>query len=368
MASLFAEDILTIDVGFRYIKVAQIRKKRTDDLIIVNYGIGDTPKGVIKNGAIQDKERVTAEIMKVIKEHKLNAKDAKIVVSGTNIITRVMMVDRVPESEQIAKIQEVIGLQMPINLNEHVVDYKILGIVNEGEKDMVKVFVTAVSKKIVNSYMDILKNLNLRPIAVDIPANSVSKFFQRNITTNEAENWYRKQRSTAIRTDTFAVLDMGSETTIVNILKNKVPEFNRVILKGSSNIDQAIFKELDLLPNQMELAERYKKMFGIVRNRDLNNDLEWQCSSAAKTVINDIVKNVKACFDFYINKCRGEQIRNIYLIGGGSQMKGVREYFEDNLSIPTYPINVIDVEGLEFMPGLDIDKTVYLINVIGIAS
>jgi len=44
--------------------------------------------------------------------------------------------------------------------------------------------------------------------------------------------------------DAFAVIDFGSETTIINILRNKILEFNKVILSGSSNLDEAIAKNM----------------------------------------------------------------------------------------------------------------------------
>ncbi|MCX7842215.1 MAG: pilus assembly protein PilM, partial [Clostridia bacterium] len=62
----FSNDFLTIDIGFKYIKVAQVRKNKNNDLTIINYGIGDTPKGCIKNGAIGDQARVIERISKII--------------------------------------------------------------------------------------------------------------------------------------------------------------------------------------------------------------------------------------------------------------------------------------------------------------
>ena len=44
--------------------------------------------------------------------------------------------------------------------------------------------------------------------------------------------------------DAFAVIDFSSETTIINILRNKILEFNKVILTGSTNLDDAIAKML----------------------------------------------------------------------------------------------------------------------------
>jgi len=361
-------DFLTIDVGFRYIKIVQVRSKKNDELVIVNYGLGDTPKGCIKNGAIKDRARVTAEIRKVIKENGLNANSAKIVISGTNIITRIIMVDKVDDSEAEERIRREITSCLPVNVDEHRVDYKILDTIMVDGKPKYKVFVTAVSKKIIQSYMSMLSDLNLKPISVDIPANSVSKFFKRNVSYKEPDNWSREQKFSKLRaSNTIAVIDLGSETTIVNILKNKTPEFNRVALMGSSNIDTAIFKELNLESGKEATAERYKKMYGITNKRDLNNELEWRCSNAAKTVINDVIRNIRQCFDFYMARCAGEQVSRIYLIGGGSQMKGIRDYFEENLNTPTYPVHLLDVEAINFSPNLDTERMNYLINALGTA-
>ena len=181
MSIFFLNDFLTIDVGFRYIKIAQVRKKNNDNLVIVNYGLGDTPKGCIKNGAITNRQMVTAEIKKVIKENFLTARSAKIVISGTNIISRIIMVDEVSESKMDDKVKREITECLPVNVEEHKVDYKILDTINDG-KPKVKIFVTAVPKKIINSYLEMLAELDLKPISVDIPANSVSKFFKKNIT------------------------------------------------------------------------------------------------------------------------------------------------------------------------------------------
>jgi len=370
LINLFSfNDYITIDVGFRYIKVVQVRKNKNDDLTVVNYGIGDTPKNAIKNGAIRDKKRVTAEIKKIIADNVLNVKNAKIVISGTNIITRIIMVDMLErmQNNEEARIWDEIKQCMPINLDEHMVDYKILDRITEDGVEKTRIFVTAVSKKIINSYIDMLKELGLKPLSVDIPANSVSKFFKKNITKKVSESYWVKQRTAAANSNTIAVIDLGSETTIINILKDKIPEFNRVVLIGSSNIDEEIFRNLDLEKGQEYKAEMYKKMYGIVEKRDPNNELEWQCSNSAKVVIDEILKNIRMCFDFYKLRCAGTDVSCIYLIGGGSQMKGIKSYFEKVLNIPVYPIDLLQIDGLEFSAYLDKQKLYYLVNALGAA-
>jgi type IV pilus assembly protein PilM len=108
-------------------------------------------------------------------------------------------------------------------------------------------------------------------------------------------------------------------------------------------------------------------MYGIVNEKDLSNILEWDCSEAAKAVLNEIVKNIKMCFDFYTHRCAGEKIGVLYLIGGGSQLRGLTEYMEEIFDIPVYPVSSLGVKRVEFAPGLNMDKVNFLINAIGVA-
>lgn len=362
----FSNDFLTIDIGFRYIKVIQARKRKNNEVYIVNFGIGDTPKGCIKNGAIKDQARIISEIKKIIANNHLNAKDAKIVVSGTNIVTRIILIDDVSPDEIDRKIWSEITTYLPIDLDDHNVDYKIIGRINEDNKEKIKIFVTAVPKRIINSYLEIIRILNLKPISVDIPANSISKFFQREIHHRETLNMMKKKKFLKIESNTLAVIDLGSEMTSVNILNNKMPEFNRVILLGSSNIDATILKNLNMDNNQIDQAERYKRMYGLVKYQDFNNALEWECSEATKIVINEIIKNIKMCFDFYIQRCAGEPISKIYLIGGGSLLKGLRDHIEDIFDIQVYVVSQLEIKGIELANGLNDEKFNFLVTSIGI--
>lgn len=56
--------LLSIDIGFRNIKIVEVEVGRNNEIFIKNFGIASTPKGSIKNGAIKDVKSVTNEIKK----------------------------------------------------------------------------------------------------------------------------------------------------------------------------------------------------------------------------------------------------------------------------------------------------------------
>jgi len=106
-------------------------------------------------------------------------------------------------------VRTTISQSMPIDLDAHQIDYKVLQEFREDGIDKIKVFVTAVLKSIIQSYIDILIELGLKPISVDIPANSAAKFFNREIMVSESETWFKRQRSSKLSQNTFAVIDFG---------------------------------------------------------------------------------------------------------------------------------------------------------------
>ncbi|HOQ01056.1 MAG TPA: pilus assembly protein PilM [Acetivibrio clariflavus] len=355
--------LISIDIGFRNIKIVEVKVGKNNEIFIKNFGIASTPKGSIKNGAIKDVKSVTNEIKKVMNEINVKAKNAKIVMSGTNIISRIFLIDHIPGQDLSVAVRNTISQNMPIDMDAHQIDYKVLQELKENGSSKLKVFVTAVLKSIIQSYIDILIELGLKPISVDIPANSTAKFFNRDIMVNENETWFKKKKYSRLSRNTFAVIDFGSETTIVNILRDRVLEFNKVILRGSSNIDEAIAEKLF---KKLDEAERIKKINGmeiLETNVSEEQEIIYQC---IKGVIDDIAKQIYQCFEFYEKRCYGDKVGKIYIIGGGSLLKGLRDYLEDVFTVPVYPVSLLSIEGIEINQGLDSERLNYLINSVGI--
>ena len=355
--------LISIDIGFRNIKIVEVEVGKNNEIFIKNFGIASTPKGSIKNGAIKDVKSVTNEIKKVMNEINVKAKNAKIVMSGTKIISRIFLIDHIPGQDLSVAVRNTISQNMPIDMDAHQIDYKVLQELKENGSSKLKVFVTAVLKSIIQSYIDILIELGLKPISVDIPANSTAKFFNRDIMVNESETWFKKKKYSKLSQNTFAVIDFGSETTIVNILRDRVLEFNKVILRGSSNIDEVIAAKLF---KKLDEAERLKKIHGMElpeTNVSEEQEVLYQC---IKSVIDDIAKQIYQCFEFYEKRCYGDKVGKIYIIGGGSLLKGLRDYLEDVFTVPVYPVSLLSIEGIEINQGLDGERLNYLINSVGI--
>lgn len=359
-ARLFAENLVCIDIGYRNIKVLESKIWEGKEVFIRDYGIISTPRGCIKNGAINDVEKVIHAIERILQENKIKTKNTKIVMSGTSIITRVLFIEVPLHVDRKALIENAIAENIPVNMENYQLNYRVLEELHKGNIATLKVFVTVVRKSIIKSYVDVIKGLGLKPISIDIPSNSIAKFFKREIHIDRTSS----KRPIHNENSVFAVLDFGSETTIVNIFKDKVLEFNRVILLGSSNIDEIISRSLD---RSIEESERLKKMYGISHPGLNPSPDQKNMHEPARAFIEKIISQIKLCFEFYEKRCNGEKVTQIYVIGGGSNLKGLQEYVQESLDVPVYPIGLLSIDNIGVDPKLDIGRLNYLINSIGIA-
>ncbi len=353
--------VLCIDIGYRNIKVVEVDVRKKNEVYIENYGITSTPLGVIKNGSIYNPPRVITEIKGVIQQQNMKSKIARIIMSGTNIVTRIYMMEKVEGENYDETVLKSIPQYLPLKLDEYRVDYKILQVINDNGVEKYKVFVTAVPKTILDTYVEVLDGLGLKPDSVDIPANSTAKFFNRDIEIKTIDSSYNQYVD---ETDTFAVLDFGSETTIVNFLKDRVLEFNKVILAGSSNIDDFISRTMQI---SVEKAEQLKKMYGLVPPTSFSTNEHTAAYYCIKEFAEKLVKQIVKCFEFYVERCFGSKISRIYIIGGGSQLLGLSNYLYSVFDVPVYPVGVVNLKGVGLKSHLDKEQLYYLINSIGIS-
>ncbi len=360
------KSFICIDIGYRNIKVVEVKLKKDLSVAITNYGIAQTPAESIRNGQIVDVPAVVQEINAIIKKHKMKAKLSKIIMSGTNIITSIVIAEQrhnLPLDSII--LEKVVPYDMGITAKQdYRINYKLLQTMNNGGRESYKVFITAVPRIVLNSYVKVLNSLKLKPQAIDIPGNSVAKFFERTFPWNDTLSFGSSDVYYKHSGDVFAVIDFGSETTIVNIIKNKILEFNNVILLGSSNMDKLISKELDIPATE---AERLKGLFGLIPAGETSSEKHERVNIIINEYMATLTGHIKKQMDTYQSKFGDKPIKKVYIIGGGSQLPGLREHLEEALQINVYPVNLLDFNNISMRKGLPRDQFNYLVNSIGIS-
>lgn len=363
--SFLKNDTLSIDIGFTNIKVVHSRKKPGNTLKVINYNIGRTPQGCIKNGVISNFQVIAESLKKVTAENKISEKNVKIVISaGSNIISKIIYVLNLSRvnTEELIKVEAV--KHFPVDIEAQRLFYRIIGEIEKDGQKFYKVLVTAVPKTVIDNYINLVTSINFKPSSIEIPFSSVARFFSKGVRLVGSMHQNSSNRKSISYTGSTAVVDMGSETSNLSIVNKGSLQFNRIILAGGSNLDEIIGKKLGI---DKESAEVYKKVYGLSDRRHIVDRVEQIVDECTRYYLSEIFKNIKRSIEFFVEKCGGEPVERIFFIGGGSGLKGLKAFAQEFLDIPVFTVDMMDFDNIEFEKKLDKGKVRYLINAIGIA-
>lgn len=334
--SIFTKDInikkpkkvVAFDIGYKNINIA-VGKNEKNKLIIDRLLTIPTPENIVNDGNIIDRDILKEVIKYSLNEAKIKVENAICTTNSTKIINREIIVPKVNDDELDTVIKYEIQQYLPINLNDYILQHKILEQINdqfEG-KEKYKVNVMTYPERIASEYYNLLDEMDLNPHALDVHYNSVNKLL------NMASNINGKQNS---KEGTVAFVDMGATSINVTIYKNGKLDFTRIIKSGGDNIDFALSRSMGM---SIKSTESIK-----IEKCDLNNfNDNIEVNTIVKGVIDEWINDLARLLQFYRNKEKDNRIDKLYVYGGSSNIKGLIEIMEEKIQLEIEKIKHIDI-------------------------
>jgi type IV pilus assembly protein PilM len=351
---LFSSSVLSIDIGNKNTKIV-VGKHQKNSVLVEKAMVIDTPLNSYRDGNILDINSLKTAISNVLESEKIKAKKTICTVQSTSIITREIVLPIAKKEEEMkTMVQFEIEQYLPIMFDDYVVEYKVLEEFIEDNIKKGRITVVALPKTIVEAYLKLLEELNLKPVALDMNSNAISKLYESKAKINLENSSYDK---------TVAVIDIGHNYLNLNIISNGIAQFSRIIPVGSNDIDINIANMFNL---SIEEAQKRKIEDSTLDTLEANknNLISSQIlNDALKGSVDNWIQEINRIFQYYINRNRENKIEEIYLHGGGCKIKGLPEYFKERLNIPTFKIeNISNIKLNKALKDIEIDK--YL-NCIG---
>jgi type IV pilus assembly protein PilM len=303
--------VIGIDIGSSSIKIVQIKKNK-----IVKLGMENIPEGMINQGRIESATQLAELIRHSLRMNKISGKMCSLCISGSEIIVRELNLPAMAEDQIMDNIKHEITSFLPLNHDEYCIDYKVLEYYpsQDGTLGKMRIMVAAVPNELINSYINTLKKANIKVAYVDVVPNIVSKLVK-----------YKVLNSNVGSNNGIGVIDFGARTTSINIISNGNYFIHKTIVNGGDYLTSQISEKLNI---DFVEAEAFKKKANFFENNFRNNECMF-----VKNIIDYLLTDIDRTLEFYKNRNNQIGVDKIYLMGGGSLLKGLPGYIKEHFNV-----------------------------------
>ncbi|PIT88587.1 MAG: hypothetical protein COU29_02305 [Candidatus Magasanikbacteria bacterium CG10_big_fil_rev_8_21_14_0_10_36_32] len=307
------------------IKLVRLQKKwhpkNGDYFDVVDIRKTSLPTGCIANGEIQQKELVSQKIKLLISKEggKKPIKSPWVVVNlpVSKTFLKLIRIKSQPELITTEAVYFEAAKHLPFDTKDVAIDWQIITD-NEKPNGFTKVLIGAAPKNIADSYLSVIEDAGLYPLALEIEDLSIA----RSMIT--AKKTYQNEAR--------AILDIGSSRSSIIIYDKGSIQFSSLINVCGDLIDTTLTQRLKI---DRETATKLKDKNGLTY--DLNHPLYLKVVNDA---IDNLIEEIKNILIFYKNHFNNPNpVTHITMSGGLSAMKNLDKLLSKKLRVETAPGN-----------------------------
>jgi type IV pilus assembly protein PilM len=264
----------------------------------------------IVEGEIMDPGLVADTIRGLFQEVGVKAKSVVTAVGGHDVIIKKIEMDRMKEADAREVIRWEAEQHVPFDIKSVELDFQILNPRDEGLQ--MDVLLVAAKRELVDNKVALLADAGLTPSIIDVDAFALHNAFEHN----------HPEAMEGI----VALVNVGHETTNVNILEDGVPILTRDLPFGSRKVREDLQRERGLTAEQAE---------EVVQGRESLPDLARFVDQSA----DEVAVGIERASAFLMTRQSGEGLGKIFLSGGGARIPGMAESLGGRMNVETHTVN-----------------------------
>ncbi|HZJ57324.1 MAG TPA: pilus assembly protein PilM [Clostridia bacterium] len=297
--------IIGLDIGTRNIKV--IGMNRTG--VCGKWSIGSIPQGLVSSHGILAEDLLAGEIRDLIKENEIRGRRCSFCLPSQHVITRSVFHPSMDSDVLIENIRYDMEDYLPLDADEYYIDYRITKTVIINGREHWHILITAAPKKIVLSYLRVLKMAGLNPIYIDVPSNCLEKLLISTTPKTDLSNE---------NNGNLCIVDIGCLS--INII---------IFSGGRYFIDKTFSLEDGVVSPVNQRGSNGTGHSSDNLPNDINPAIK-QTQSKLVHIGDEIIKTIR----YYENQMSGDApINEIILLGGGSLIPGLPGSLMKNIGI-----------------------------------
>jgi type IV pilus assembly protein PilM len=304
-----------LDISDLSLKFVQLNKRKSF-IEIQSFSKISLQKGWIEGGEIKNRKKVLNSIKSLIDNSKFGKASSNQVVSclpeSATFIKLIKIEGEVDNLEEAIIFE--LNKHIPMSIDDVYYDYQIV----KNTKDEKLVIFGACPKKIVDQYIDLLKEAKLSIMAMEIESVAIS----RSLLLEESPYFNGK------RNKNYIIVDIGANRSSVFVYSQNTILFDVSIPVSGQDISNKISKDSKIESDKADLAKIVcgldgKKCKGVIKNN-------------LSKMIEKLVSKVEGVIEYY-NSHFSEygELDEILLCGGGANIQNIDKVIQDKTSITT---------------------------------
>jgi type IV pilus assembly protein PilM len=313
---LFRRNTTTVglDIGSGLIKLVAI-SHASGGPVITKVAFATVGHDAIVEGEVMDPAIVADAIKGLLASAGIKTKKVVTAVGGRDVIIKKIAMDRMKEPEAREVIRWEAEQHVPFDMDNVELDFQILD--PEGDGLQMMVLLVAAKRELVEHKVALLSDVGLEPAVIDIDAFALHNAFELNYPD-------------AMR-GVVGLLNIGHETTNINILDEGVPVLTRDIPIGTRRFKEDLQRERGLSADE---ADRL-----LQGAEESSAALDPLLESRGE----ELAVGIERAAAFLQSGSRSAGgIGRIFTTGGGARIPRLNKVLSDRLRIPVQLANPIE--------------------------
>ncbi len=314
--------LVGIDIGISSVKVALLSKGKKNQFVLEGFAVEPLGEAVIIEDEIQKPDEVLNALESALEAAQIKKKIICLGMDGPNTMTKRLKIPDGSKDELRDNVEWEAEQYITFGIDESVLDFNILS--KDKDEDVADVFLAAVAESTVESYLELLKSINLAPRVVDLNVIALSNLFEK-INHQSIED---------ISDEGAVIVDFGAQKTTVIVYRNSAPVLTKEIYIGGVLVTEEIQKGMGVNFTDAESL----KVSG-----DEKGNIPEDILPIIESHNQRLSEELKKTLNFYIAAGSSDQVGHCFVTGGSSLLPGTIDMLTDLVHLPVQPLNPFDI-------------------------
>ncbi len=317
-----------LDIGSGFVKLVVIDHSKAEPEITKVATSPLVPDAIV-DGEIMDPVLVAETVRSVAKSVGIKRERVVASIGGHDVIIKKIEMDRANDADTRALIRWEAEQHVPFDMEGVQLDFQILD--PDGTSPQMDVLLVAAKREVVEHKLSLLSDAGLTPAILDVDAFALHNAFERNYPD--------------ALTGLVALVNVGHETTNVNLLNDGVPVIVRDIPFGSRRLRETLQRERGLTADEAEAA-----VLGTAGGYDLREFVAER--------VDELAIAIERAAAFATAHSGMLDIGRVFVSGGGARMPGLIEALGSRLGVRTEAANPLQRIAVrpDVMQSVNIDE------------